>query len=291
LGIKFFQHFVYVTAAMRKGAFRDYDMWNEEDGFFYTHLRYPGGQIEEIKMRSLVGLIPFFATDSWKEEELKQFPDFYASYRWIVEKRPDIASKCIQIIPNEKGNIHLFGLLNSHETEKLLQNVWNPEEFRSDYGLRSVSKFHEKNPIRLREFSAGYEPAEALRKIKGGNSNWRGPIWFPINYFLIDTLHNLSGIYKNSIQVKVPGEKPVTLEEMAKSFSNRLLDLFKKDPAGKRPSFGDTKKFQEDPNFKDYILFFEYFHGDNGRGLGASHQTGWTGLIANLIDDLRKDSP
>lgn len=286
LGIKFFQHFIYVTAAMRQGYWRSYDMWNEKDGFFYSFLRYPDGRIEETPVRSLVGIIPFFANDVWDETELKAFPAFYDSYEWMMQKRSDLTSVCIQKIPHAHGTKHHLGLLAPKEMERFLETIWNPNEFRSEFGLRSLSKYHEKHPVRLHSLSLGYEPAESLAKIKGGNSNWRGPIWFPLNYLFIETLFRLSHAFKDNMLIQVGHEPPVTLRQMAESFSHRLLNLFKKDEKGWRPLYGDCKKMQEDPHFKDYYLFFEHFHGDNGRGLGASHQNGWTGLIANLIDEL-----
>ncbi len=288
LGIKFFQHFIYVTAAMRKSYWRPYDMWNEEDGFFYSFLRNPDGTSTEMKVRSLVGLIPFFACDCWDEEELKQFPNFYRAYEWITQKKGNVASRCIQKIPHDSGSHHLFSLLNAHEIGRILEKVWDPEEFRSPYGLRSLSKFHEKHPAKFHGLFLHYEPGETEGKIKGGNSNWRGPIWFPINYLMIDTLLRLGAVFKDSMKIKVPNEPEVTLTEMAEGFSESLLKIFKKDKKGDRPVFGNSEKFQKDPHFKDLFLYYEHFHGDNGRGLGASHQTGWTGLIANLIDQLKK---
>lgn len=288
LGIKFFQHFIYVTAAMRRGYWRQYDMWNEKDGFFYSHIRYPDGHTEEIPIRSLVGIIPFFAFDIWDEEELKQFPEFYSSYQWMVQKRPHLTSKCIQFIPHEEGSHHLFGLLNAHEIERFLKNIWDPNEFRSDYGLRSLSKYHATHPAQMGGYSLAYEPGEALEKIKGGNSNWRGPIWFPLNFFLIDTLFRLGKVFKNNLKVTVGNEPSVNLNQMAESFAKRLLAIFQRDQKGRRPVFGDYEKYQKDPHFRDHLFFNEHFHGDTGRGLGASHQNGWTGLIANLIDEIER---
>lgn len=288
LGIKFFHHFIFVTAAMRKGYWRHYDMWNEEDGFFYSHLRFPDGRTQEMKIRSLVGLVPFFACDVWDDAELRQFPEFYKAYQWIIQKRANLTSKCIQEIPHESGKRLLFGLLNAPEMERFLENIWDPGEFRSEYGLRSLSKYHKKHPAKMDELSLCYEPGEAAEKIKGGNSNWRGPIWFPINYLLIDTLSSLGKVFRDSMKIQVEGEKPVTVSEMAVGYADRLLKIFKSDAKGRRPLFGDYEKFQKDPHFKDYLFYYEHFHGDNGRGLGASHQNGWTGLIANLIDELRK---
>jgi len=288
LGIKFFQHFIYVTAAMRKGYWRTYDMWNEEDGFFYSYIRSADGKVEVMKSRSLVGIIPFFASDVWDDEELKQFPSFYSAYEWILQKRENLASKCVQKVSQNGKTYHVFGLLSKGETEHFLQNIWSPYEFRSEFGLRSLSKYHEEHPASLHEFLLAYDPGEASEKIKGGNSNWRGPIWFPINYFMIDTLSRLGHVYQDQLKITVGNEPPVTLNEMAKSFSERLVNIFKTDSEGRRPVFGDYEKFQKDSNFKDHILFFEHFHGDNGRGIGASHQNGWTGLVANLIDELQK---
>jgi hypothetical protein len=288
LGIKFFQHFIYVTAAMRQSYWRSYDMWHEQDGFFYSYLHHPDGKSEMIPIRSLVGIIPFFASDAWDEEELKSFPEFYESYQWMLQKRKDITDKCVQLISNKNNTKHLFGLLTTHETERFLENIWNPHEFRSEYGLRSLSKYHEKNPVEMRGWGLRYEPGEALEKIKGGNSNWRGPIWFPLNYFLIDTLHCLADVYGEELTIQVGQEREITLRHMADSYSEMLLNLFKKDSKGHRPFFGEVKKFQKDRHFKDYLFFYEHFHADDGRGLGASHQNGWTGLIANIIENLRK---
>jgi hypothetical protein len=290
LGIKFFQHFIYVTAAMRKGYWRPYDLWDEEDGFFHSFLRRPDGSYEQMKIRSLTGIIPFFACDVWDEEELKQFPEFYSSYEWFVAKKSELTSKCIQKVPHSQGTKHIFGLLSASETKRFLEHIWSPDEFRSEFGLRSLSKYHENNPGRLEDAILSYEPGESLAKIKGGNSNWRGPIWFPLNYIFIDTLKRLGHTYQNTVEIQVPNEKKVNLLEMAKSFEERLLNLFKKDPSGRRPAFGDDEKFQTDPHFRDYLLFYEHFHGDTGRGLGACQQTGWTGLIAKLIEDVRKSN-
>lgn len=288
LAIKFFQHFAYVTAAMRKGYWRHYDMWSEEDGFFYSYLRFPDGSHEQIRVRSLTGIIPFFACDVWDEEELKAFPDFYTAFQWFIEKKSHVTDKCVQKISHASGTKLRFGLLDSKELQRFLTYLWDPAEFRSEYGLRSLSKYHEKNPARLENMTLSYEPGEAHEKIKGGNSNWRGPIWLPLNYLLIETLMRLGSVFEGSMKIKAPGEKPVTLSEMGKSFAERLLNLFKKDSRGRRPLYGEMEKFQKDPHFRDHLFFYEHFHGDNGRGLGASHQNGWTGLVANLIDEFRR---
>lgn len=287
LAIKFFEHYLYVAAAMREGTTRSYDMWNQEDGFFYSHLRHPDGSVEVRKVRSLVGLIPFFACDLWKEEELVQYSDFYKTFKWNLEKRKELTEKCIHPIKKSSGTEYLFGVLNPREIGHLLHYIWDPNEFRSEFGLRSLSKYHESHPLEFQGAFLTYEPGEAVNVIKGGNSNWRGPIWFPINFFLIDTLSLLDRAFDDQFQIKIRNESAVTLRQMADSFANRLLKLFKTDEKGKRPCFGNFEKFQKDPHFKDYLLFNEYFHGDTGLGLGSSHQNGWTGLIANLIQELR----
>ncbi len=286
LGIKFFQHFIFVTAAMRYGYWRQYDMWDEQDGFFYSHLQHPDGRTEKVPIRSCVGMIPFFAIDAWDENELRQFPEFYDSYEWMVQKRASLTSKCIQRIPHDTGSHHLLGLLTAPEIKRFVQNIWDPNEFRSDFGMRSLSKYHEKHPAEMGGQRLTYEPGESLERIKGGNSNWRGPIWFPLNFLMIDTLTTLSKVFKHRMKITNPNEPSVNLQQIADSLAARLLAIFKQDSTGKRPVFGDYEKLQRDPHFKDYYIFHEHFHGDTGRGLGASHQNGWTGLIANLIDTL-----
>lgn len=288
LGIKFMQHFVYVTASMRRGHWRSYDLWCEEDGFFYSVLCHPNGQKDPIKVRSLTGIVPFLACDVWDEHELKQYPDFYAAYQWMVSKRSHLTEKCIQEIQHPSGKKHIFGLLNQKEMSRFTTYLWSSEEFRSEYGLRSLSKYHEKYPAVLYDLSLSYEPGESKEKIKGGNSNWRGPIWLPINFFLVDTFEKLAKGFQNTFQIKVKEEPPVTFSQMAQSYRERVLNIFKKNSRGHRPMYGKIQKLQEDPHFKDYFLFYEHFHGDNGRGLGASHQNGWTGLVANFIDELRE---
>jgi hypothetical protein len=287
LGNKFFQHFVYVTAAMRKGYWRHYDMFDEKDGFFYSYLRCPDGSVERVPIRSLVGIVPFFAFNVWEDRELKKYPEFYKAYEWMVQKKGDLTEKCVQRVACSSETKHVFGLLTPVELEKFLQTIWSPQEFRSRFGLRSLSKYHERHPAEMQGFSLAYEPGEALEKIKGGNSNWRGPIWFPLNYLLIETLIHLGSAFKDSLQIQVCGEKGVTLEEMGRKFAESLIALFKRDEKGNRPIYDNIEKFQKDPHFKDYILFYEHFHGEDGRGLGASHQTGWTGIVAALIDEFR----
>jgi hypothetical protein len=283
LGIKFFHHFLFISATMRKGYWRKYDMWDASDGFFYSSLRHPDGKVEKIKVRSMVGIVPFFACDVWDEKEFEQFPEFYEAYRWLSEKRPNLTQNAIQKVSSKDGIKYVFGLLGTHELEHFLKVLWDPNEFRSDYGLRSLSKYHEQNPAQLHDLTLSYEPGEAQEKIKGGNSNWRGPVWFPLNFLFIDALNKLSGAFEDTVLIRVQNEPPITLSAMATSCIERLLSLFKLNKEGKRPIHGDCETCNRDPHFKDHLFFYEHFHGDTGRGLGASHQTGWTALIANLI--------
>lgn len=286
LGIKFLNHFMYIGAAMRNADYRrHYDLWCDTDGFFYSVIRGPNKEYTRVPIRSLVGLIPLFSCDVWDEGDLKSHPEFYLTLQWLLEKKPNHVAKLFHRLPN--GKI-LFGLMEPEEIKRVLEHVWNPNEFRSEYGLRSVSKFHAENPIVFQEHTLRYEPGEALERLKGGNSNWRGPIWFPLNYLLIQALQTLGEGLGDKVKIKTGKEKEVTLCEMADSFRNRLIGLFKKNEKGQRPFFGENRKLSEDPHFQNYFFFNEHFHGDTGRGLGASHQNGWTGLVANLIDESRK---
>lgn len=290
LATKFLFHFLYIGVAMRKaGYWRPYDLWNAQDGFFYSVVRGPNRQYQAVPIRSLVGLIPFFACDLFSIEELQSYPEFYYSFQWIIEKKHVLSEKGLQLFKNSEGDQLLLSLIDRQETTQLLQHIWNPNEFRSEYGLRSVSKYHELHPFVYDSLALHYEPGEAREKIKGGNSNWRGPIWFPMNYLLIHTLKILARAFEGTIHVQAPGENAVTLQEMALSYQERLTKLFIKNKSGERPLYGKKRKLQEDPHFQDHLCFYEHFHGDNGRGLGASHQNGWTGLIANLIDDMKRD--
>lgn len=284
LATKFFEHFVYLAAALRKGYWRGYDMLDPEDKFFYSVIRHENGEIEQLKVRSVVGIIPLFATAVIHEEDIDGQKEFSFDFSWFLENRKDLVEKCIY--PVEKGGkrYYLFSLVHPDELPDFLRYLWDPNEFRSDYGLRSLSKYHEKHPFEHSGKKMGYEPGESLERIKGGNSNWRGPIWFPINYLMIDSLKKLGELLDEE-KVHVEGEEPVTISQMAEGFSDRLISLFTDSP---RPIYSLWEKFQKDPHFSSYSLFFEHYHGDTGRGLGASHQTGWSALVANLISEFRK---
>lgn len=288
LATKFFEHYVYIAAALRKGYWRNYDMWDEEDSFFYSVLRYSDHKYTQIRLRSLVGIIPFFATEVLCDEEIKKYREFHTNFHWFSENRSHLMEKCVETLNIDGKQMHLFSLISPKEMEGFLKYLWDPKEFRSDYGLRSVSKVYEGRPFTFDKHFVEYEPGESKVRIKGGNSNWRGPIWFPTTYLVIESLKSLSKGLKDTVQVKVDGEDAVNMESMASGFADRLISLFKMGEEGVRPIYRNWKKFNTDPHFKEYLLFFEHYHGDNGRGLGASHQTGWSGLVANLIDEYRR---
>lgn len=288
LATKFFEHYVYIAHAMKKRGDKDYELWSEKDGFFYDVLTYPDGNFAKFRVRSLVGLIPIYAVEYITEEELKKFPEFYTNFQWFLKNRPNLVENCV--IPREKDEKKYYVLtpMNKDQLKSLLHYIWNPEEFRSEYGLRSLSKFHEKNPFEFEGRKVSYEPAESLEKIKGGNSNWRGPIWVQMGYLLIESLYKLSLAFQEDIHVKIGQEKPISLKDMADSFSQRTLSLFKKNDKGMRPYMGQHCPFAKDPLWNDHLHFYEYFDPETGKGLGASHQCGWTALVANMIDELRK---
>lgn len=288
LATKFFEHFVYIAAAMRKGYWRDYDMWDETDGFFYSMRIFPDGSRQQFRIRSLVGVIPFFALDILDEKEAKAFPRFFQYFTWFLEHRHNLVDKCVHKLQTKDGVKYLFALMHPAEMKRFLHYIWDPTEFRSEYGIRSLSKYHEENPYTFQGNTVRYEPGESLERIKGGNSNWRGPIWMPTNYLIIDSLQKIGKVLDSDLQIQVGNENPIRPSQMAKEIAKRLIMLFEQDESGSRPIYGLWEKFQNDPHFNSHPLFFEHYHGDTGRGLGASHQTGWSSLIANLIQDLHE---
>ena len=285
MAVKFFEHYVYISNALVNAENRQVQNWDEEDGFFYDVISFPDTGEQRIKVRSLVGLIPLFAIDCITADDLEGHKEFAESFKWFLSNRPDLCCHCVTPIEEDNKTKYLLTLMNLEKVEKVLKKAWDPDEFRSNYGLRSLSKYYEKNPYNLLGCSINYQPGEAEEKIYGGNSNWRGPIWFPTNFLFIDSLAHLYTHLGDSMKIKVGGEEPVNLHEMAHSYAMGLIDLFRRGEDGKRPIYNGDKKMQDDPHFKDHILFYEHFHGDSGRGLGASHQTGWSGLIANLMDE------
>ena len=289
IATKFFEHFLYIAQAMSKMGDNDKGLWDEEDQFFYDSLHLPNGQHSRLKVRSLVGLIPLLAIETVEPALLEKVPGFKARLEWFLANRPHLASLVSRWGEPGMGQRNLLALVRGHRMKGLLRRMLDETEFLGDYGIRAVSKFHQNQPFELRAddmvYRVQYEPAESRSGLFGGNSNWRGPIWFPINFLLIEALQKFHHYYGEDFKVECPTGSGhyATLSEIAAELSQRLASLFLRDGQGRRPFNGGQEYFQQDPHFRDLILFNEYFHGDNGAGIGASHQTGWTGLIAKLL--------
>jgi hypothetical protein len=289
LATKFFQHYIYVGAAMKKMGGRRYQLWDEQDGFFYDVLRYPDGSFEKFRVRSLVGLIPLYAVERLEERWLAPFTEFHANFHWFLRNKSHVVQGVCHAVDREDERVHVCAIVDQEQMQAMLRRVLDPAEFLSPWGLRSLSRYHADSPFFCGGRAVRYEPAEAEEKIKGGNSNWRGPVWFPTSFLMIESLRKLGTAYGPTVRVPVPGQdEPRTLWEVAEDMADRLIRIFTRDASGRRPVYGESRKFQEDPHWRDLILFHEYFNGDTGEGLGASHQTGWTALVAALIDEWRR---
>jgi hypothetical protein len=284
---KFFQHYIYVASAMKHMGNRAYSLWDEEDGFFYDVLRYPDGSYQKFRVRSLVGLIPLFAVERLEEDWIEPFKDFKTNVDWFLTNRKELVADVVHTVERDGKRTHLLTIVNRGQLRRLLERLHNEDEFLSEYGLRSLSKAHEKSPFVHQGMVVSYEPAEAVSKLKGGNSNWRGPVWFPTAFLMIESLRKLGTAFGPSFSIATPASKgrPITFFEIASDLARRMTRIFQTGSDGRRPVFGGAKKFQQDPLWRDHLLFYEYFHGDNGAGIGASHQTGWTALVASLIDE------
>ena len=264
-------------------------MWDEEDGFFYDVLRMPDGSATRLKVRSMVGLLPLCATTVIEPSTNDGLPELRARARKFLERYPDLSANIATPGVRGVGGRALLSVVNERKLRRILEKMLDEGEFLSPYGIRSLSKVHHEHPYRFwaggQEFGVGYLPAESDSGMFGGNSNWRGPIWMPVNALLIRALLQLYTYYGNDFTVECPtgSGQQMNLFEVAMEISRRLENIFLRDETGRRPVYGGQSKFQEDPNWRDLILFYEYFHGDNGAGLGASHQTGWTGIIARAI--------
>jgi hypothetical protein len=290
LASKFLQHYVYIGYAMKHMGPNNVSLFDTDDGFFYDVLRYPDGHFEKFRVRSLVGLIPLFAVERLELAWLEPFKEFRANLDWFLTNRREFVEQVIHTIEPAAGQTtHLLTIVDLDQLRRLLERLHDREEFLSRFGIRSLSKVHERHPFVYDGRAVAYEPAESTSKLKGGNSNWRGPIWFPTSFLLIESLRKLGTAFGDSFTIATPGthEQPIPLNAMARDIARRLIGIFLLDPDGRRPVFGGARKFTDDPHWRDHPLFYEYFHGDNGAGIGASHQTGWTALVANLIDEWR----
>ena len=290
MATKFFEHFLYIAGAiMNIMGPDDTGLWDKDDEFFYDELSIEKGQPIKLKLRSMVGIIPMFAVEVIRDETLKKLPEFAGHMQWFLDNRPDLADLVSRWTEKGTDDKHLLSLLRGHRMKRILYRMLSESEFLSDYGVRSLSKTYAQEPFFFdtgrMTFTVSYLPGESDSSMFGGNSNWRGPIWMPVNFLIIQSLMRFHDYYSDDFTVEYPtgSGKYLSLQEIAKDLGSRLVKIFRKDEQGRRPCFGENEKLQKDPHFKDLLLFNEYFHGDDGRGLGASHQTGWTALIANLI--------
>ena len=281
---KFWEHFVHIARAMNTMG-----LWDEEDGFFYDVLHRPGREDVCLKIRSMVGLIPLFAVEAIESDRLQSFRGFARRLEWFIDNRPDLTEGVACMRTRGRSERRLFAVVDPDKLRRVLRRLLDEREFLSPYGIRALSAVHREKPYVLdlegHTYSVAYEPAESSSGLFGGNSNWRGPIWFPVNYLLIESLQKFHHYLGDSFQVELPtgSGKLFTLAGVAAELSRRLSAIFLRDERGRRPVFGPEEKLQTDPNFRDYLPFHEYFNGDDGSGAGASHQTGWTGLVAKLL--------
>jgi hypothetical protein len=292
IAFRFLEHFLWITYAMDRIGDHHDEMWDSEDGFFYDLLHLPNGDAMRLKVRSMVGLLPLCASTVFESNVLERHPRLWELIELFRKRHPEVLKHIAPL--DDKfigfGGRRLLSTLNKEKLQRILGYMLDENEFLSPYGIRSLSKYHLEHPfvfhIDGQKYKVQYLPAESNTGMFGGNSNWRGPIWMPVNILLIRGLINLYPFYGNDFKVECPtgSGKYMTLFEVAKEIASRLSSMFLRDASGKRPVYGGTKKFQEDPYWKDYILFYEYFHGDNGAGLGAAHQTGWTGTVARTLD-------
>jgi hypothetical protein len=306
IAFKFVQHFMWIAYAMdRIGEHQD-EMWDEQDGFFYDLLRLPNGQAMRLKVRSMVGLLPLCASTVFEANTTDRYPRLAEMVAVFRKRHPELIS---HLAPTDEGFVgyrgrRLLSILNKKKLKRVLAYLLDEKEFLGPHGIRSLSRYHLEHPFVFhvggQEYKVQYLPAESNTGMFGGNSNWRGPVWMPVNALIVRALLNLYQFYGDEFKVECPtgSGRYITLFEVSQEIVHRLLATFLRGPstssgqapstssgqAGRRPVYGGTAKFQEDPHWRDLILFYEYFHGDNGAGLGASHQTGWTGLIAPLLD-------
>lgn len=286
---KFWEHFIYIAHAMSHRGNDGMGLWDEMDGFFYDVLKFSDGRKYPMRIRSMVGLIPLFAVETLEPELLEKLPDFKRRMEWFIENRPDLVGNVACMRTPGRAERRLLSIANQEQLRRILQYMLDEQEFLSPYGIRALSRYHQAHPYTMgvngTEHRVDYEPGESTTGLFGGNSNWRGPIWFPVNYLLIESLQKFHHYLGDNFKVEFPtgSGKMLTLWEVAGELSRRLTKIFLKDERGRRPVYGAAEKFQSDPHWRDLILFHEYFHGDNGAGIGASHQTGWTGIVTKLL--------
>ena len=286
---KFFEHFVYIAHATNNIAGEGIELWNKEDGFFYDVLYLPDGTAKSLRVRSMVGLIPLFAVEVLEPEVMHRLPGFSRRMMWFLMNRPELRNHVVRQDTPDGDTRRLLSLVSGVRLASVLRYMLDENEFLSPYGIRALSRYHKDNPYLLavngHVHRVDYEPAESSTGLFGGNSNWRGPIWVPVNFLLIESLQKFDHFYAHRFQVECPtgSGKLIKLWDVSVDLSRRLTRIFLRDADGRRPVYGAAEKFQRDPYWRDLLLFYEYFHGDDGAGIGATHQTGWTGVVAKLL--------
>jgi hypothetical protein len=295
IATKFFEHFLSIAHAMTNIGDAGVSLWDETDQFYYDRLRCSSGEMVPLRVRSMVGLIPLFAVETLEPELLERLPGFARRLEWYLRHRPELAALVSSWQEPGLGERRLLSLLRGSRMKSVLRRVLDETEFLSDFGVRSLSRAHAAQPFELstdgQVLRLSYEPADSQSATFGGNSNWRGPIWMPVNYLLIESLQKFHHYYGNEFTVECPtgSGQMLSIDGVARELTRRLSRIFLRDEQGRRATFGNADKLQRDPQFCDHVPFFEYFDGDTGRGLGASHQTGWTGLIAKLLQPRREE--
>jgi len=285
---KFFEHFVLISRAMNNIAGKGIELWDSQDGFYYDVLHLQGGKSVRMRVRSLVGLIPIFAVESLDSDLLDKLPGFKRRMQWFIDNAPEF-SEYVETTSEGSDVKRVLALVNRGRLRRVLRYMFDENEFLSPHGIRSVSKFHKEHPYKIQlggaDYGVDYEPGESMTGLFGGNSNWRGPIWFPVNFLIIESLQKYHHFLGDDFKVEFPTGSGhlMNLWDISIELGRRLVRIFMRDGIGERPVHGKCQVFQNDPYWKDLILFYEYFHGDDGSGLGASHQTGWTGLVSKLI--------
>jgi hypothetical protein len=289
MACKFFEHFYYIAAALNNIGENDNSLWDDKENFFYDLLHLPNGQVERLKINSMVGLIPLFAVETIVAESYENLPLFKQQVDYFIKERSDLTQYVSRLDEPGIGKRRLLSLLRGFRMKQILVRMLDETEFLSEFGIRALSKIHKDHPYKYhlggQVYEIEYEPGNSSTSLFGGNSNWRGPIWFPVNYLIIESLLKYHLYYGDDFKIEYPTHsgKYLTIRDVAAQLGIRLMNLFRKDENGKRPIYNNSPKLQNDPAFNDEVLFFEYFHGDDGSGLGASHQTGWTGLVADMI--------
>ena len=286
---KFYEHFLYIARAINLPDMGHDGLWDANDKFYYDVLHLPNGSHIPMKLKSMVGLIPLYAIETIEPETLEELEGFHRRMMWFIENRPDLAKNVASMLEKGVGERRILSIVDKEKLKQILQKMLDENEFLSPYGIRALSKYHLENPYYFKtngeEHCVRYEPAESSSGLFGGNSNWRGPVWFPVNFLLIEALQKFHYYLGDDFKVECPtgSGKYMNLWDVSKEIAHRLIRIFKKESDGRRAVFGGAEKFRNDPAWRDYLLFYEYFNGDDGAGIGASHQTGWTGLVAKLI--------